>query len=69
MTPCDTLYGKTADELRLLCDELGMPPFAARQLARWLYVRRIEDPMRMTDLAAARRELLRVLGKGGAHNA
>ena len=58
MTPCETLYGRTPDELACLCGALGMPAFAARQLARWLYVRRIEDPLCMTDLSVAHRRLL-----------
>ena len=54
----EALYGKNPDELAALCDELGMPRFAARQIARWLYVRHIEDPLRMTDLSAANRQRL-----------
>ena len=58
MPPHEPLYGKTPDELARLCAELGMPRFAARQLARWLYVRRTEDPALMTDIAAAHRARL-----------
>ena len=53
MTHQESLYGKTPDQLAALCGELGMPRFAARQIARWLYVRHTEDPLRMTDIAAA----------------
>ena len=56
MTEKETLYGKNPEELAALCAELGLPRFAARQIARWLYVRGTEDPMRMTDLAATARE-------------
>ena len=52
MTHQESLYGKTPDQLAALCGELGMPRFAARQIARWLYVRHTEDPLRMTDIAA-----------------
>lgn len=52
------LYGKNLDELTLLAGELGMPRFAARQLARWLYTKHVEDPARMSDLSAAHRALL-----------
>ena len=52
------LYGRSPDELAALCDELGMPRFAAKQLARWLYVRHEEDPLRMTDIAAVHRVAL-----------
>ena len=54
----DFLYGKTPSELAAICDELGMPRFSARQIARWLYVRHVEDPPRMTDLSAANRQRL-----------
>ena len=58
MTHQESLYGKTPDQLAALCCELGMPRFAARQIARWLYVRHTEDPLRMTDIAAAHRQRL-----------
>ena len=58
MTATQTLFGKNLQELATLCNELKMPRFAARQIARWLYVRRVEDPLRMTDIAAANRNLL-----------
>lgn len=56
--PAPHLYGLSPDELAALCDELGMPRFAARQLARWLYVRHEEDPLKMSDLAAVHRAAL-----------
>lgn len=55
MKATESLYGKNPAELAALCRELGMPRFAAGQIARWLYVRHTEDPARMTDLAAAHR--------------
>lgn len=58
MTPPESLYGRNPRELAALCDELGMPRFAARQMARWLYVRHVEDPMLMTDIAAVHRTRL-----------
>lgn len=58
MTAPETLYGKTPEELDALCRDAGMPRFAARQIARWLYVRHVEDPLRMTDIAAAHRQRL-----------
>lgn len=54
----ETLYGKNPAELTALCAESGLPRFAARQIARWLYVRHTEDPLRMTDLPTAARERL-----------
>ena len=58
MAERETLYGKTPEELAALCGGLGMPRFAARQIARWLYVRHTEDPLLMTDIAAAHRQRL-----------
>lgn len=55
MTSSQTLYGKNPQELAAVCASLGMPSFAAKQIARWLYVRHTEDPAQMTDLAAAHR--------------
>ncbi len=54
----EILYGKNPTELAALCAELGMPRFAAGQLARWLYVRHTEDPSAMSDLARKHREAL-----------
>lgn len=53
-----SLYGKNPAELAALCAELGLPRFAAKQIARWLYVRHTEDPMEMSDLSLKNRELL-----------
>lgn len=58
MAVSEPLYGKNPAELAALCAETGLPRFAARQLARWLYVKHIEDPMLMADIPAARRALL-----------
>lgn len=56
--PREILYGKRPEELAAICEQLAMPRFAARQIARWLYVRHVEDPLRMTDLSAANRQRL-----------
>lgn len=56
--PREILYGKSPEELAAICEQLAMPRFAARQIARWLYVRHVEDPLRMTDLSAANRQRL-----------
>ena len=59
MTPSkNTLYGKNPAELKALCAELGLPRFAAGQIARWLYQRHTEDPMAMSDLSLKNRQLL-----------
>lgn len=38
MANTEPLYGKTPDELSELCARLGLPRYAPRQIARWLYV-------------------------------
>ena len=58
MALSETLYGKTPEQLAAVCAELGMPRFAAKQLARWIYAKHVEDPMRMSDIAAAHRAKL-----------
>lgn len=59
MQPLKPLFGLTLNELSALTQELGMPRFAARQMARWLYLKRIEEIDQMTDLSARNRELLK----------
>lgn len=54
----ETLYGKNPQQLAALCQQEGLPRFAAGQIARWLYKRHTEDPARMTDLPAAARTRL-----------
>ena len=52
------LYGLTLNELQTLCAELSLPRFAAKQIARWLYVRRVKTIEEMTDLSKAARAAL-----------
>ena len=53
-----SLYGLTLNELQTLCAELSLPRFAAKQIARWLYVRRVKTIEEMTDLSKAARAAL-----------
>ena len=57
-TPKKSLYGLTLSELQTLCAELSLPRFAAKQIARWLYVRRVKTIEEMTDLSKAARAAL-----------
>ena len=54
----ESLYGKTPDQLAALCGELGMPRFAARQIASWLYRKGADSIGGMTDLSLKNREKL-----------
>ncbi len=52
------LIGMTLPQLREGAAECGMKPFAAKQIARWLYEKRATDIDSMTDLSIrARQEL------------
>ena len=57
-TPQKSLYGLTLNELQTLCADLSLPRFAAKQIARWLYVRRVKSIEEMTDLSKAARAAL-----------
>lgn len=52
------LIGLTLDGLRKVAAECGMPPFSARQMAQWLYVKRVTDIEEMTDLSKRARATL-----------
>ncbi|MBQ4278512.1 MAG: 23S rRNA (adenine(2503)-C(2))-methyltransferase RlmN [Rikenellaceae bacterium] len=52
------LYGKTLDELSGVAAGLGLPRFAARQLAHWLYRRQVGSIDAMTNLSLRAREAL-----------
>ncbi len=54
-----TLYGMTLAELQQMCEELHLPRFAAKQIARWLYRRHITSIDEMTDISAAGRAALK----------
>ena len=54
-----TLYGASLAQLKALCDELDLPRFAHKQIARWLYSRFVTDIDAMTDLSKAAREVLK----------
>lgn len=52
------LVGKTLEELQTVAAACGMPRFAARQLAQWIYVRRVNSIDEMTNISKAHRKLL-----------
>ena len=45
------LLGMTLPRLREVCAEVGLKPFAARQMASWLYQKRATSIDQMTDLS------------------
>ena len=53
------LYGASLAQLKTLCEELGLPRFAHKQIAKWLYSRFVSDIDSMTDLSKVAREILK----------
>ena len=53
------LYGATMEQLKGLCETLGLPRFAPKQIAKWLYTRFVTDIDAMTDLSKLARERLK----------
>ncbi|MBQ8308132.1 MAG: 23S rRNA (adenine(2503)-C(2))-methyltransferase RlmN, partial [Alistipes sp.] len=58
MATLKPLFGLTLNQLRNLCAELELPRFAAGQIARWLYEKRVESVEAMTDLSIKNRAKL-----------
>jgi 23S rRNA (adenine2503-C2)-methyltransferase len=54
----ENLYGKTLNELIIVTSTLGMPGFAARQIADWLYKKEITSVGEMTNLSNKMRDRL-----------
>ena len=53
------LLGQTQSELETLVEELGMPSFTAKQIADWLYKKKVGTIDEMTNLSFDRREKLK----------
>jgi 23S rRNA (adenine2503-C2)-methyltransferase len=56
--PKEKLFGKNLDELIVVTKRVGMPGFAAKQLADWLYKKEIHAIDEMTNLSKKMREIL-----------
>ena len=54
----EKLYGKTLNELISVTKRIGLPGFAAKQIADWLYKKEIRSIEEMTNLSKKTRELL-----------
>ena len=55
------LLGLTLYELKSVCKELGMPVFAAMQIAKWIYERHVTSIDDMTNISKANRMKLETL--------
>ena len=52
------MAGMTLDEMQDAVAALGMPRFVAKQLAQWIYQKRVNDFEQMLNISKANRELL-----------
>lgn len=52
------LLGKTLDDLRIVAEQEHLPSFAAKQMAQWLYQKRVRTIWEMTNLPKAAREAM-----------
>ncbi|MDD3077686.1 MAG: 23S rRNA (adenine(2503)-C(2))-methyltransferase RlmN [Paludibacter sp.] len=52
------LIGKTTEELKTLVTEFGMPAFTGKQIADWLYKKRIFSIEEMTNISAKNKVVL-----------
>lgn len=55
----EILLGKTLEELQAVAKEVGLPRFAGKQLAEWIYVRRAASFDEMTNISLKGREALK----------
>ncbi|MDR1331703.1 MAG: 23S rRNA (adenine(2503)-C(2))-methyltransferase RlmN [Tannerella sp.] len=60
------LLGMTLDELKEVAVGVGLPSYAARQLADWLYKKKVTSIGEMTNLAKTKRALLEASYEVGA---
>lgn len=58
----EPLLGKTLNELHAVAESLGMSRFTAKQMAQWLYVKRVHTIDEMTNLSLINRQRLAEAG-------
>ena len=63
----EALLGKSLLELQSVAQALGMPRYAGKQLAEWLYVRRVTSFDEMTNISVNGRNALRASYSVGRH--
>ncbi|MCR5534939.1 MAG: 23S rRNA (adenine(2503)-C(2))-methyltransferase RlmN [Bacteroidaceae bacterium] len=54
-----SLLGMDLDELKAAVTETGLPAFAAKQVARWIYVQHVSSIDEMTNISLKNREALK----------
>ena len=63
----EILLGKTLAELQAVAQEIGLPRFAGKQLAEWIYVRRATTFDEMSNISLKGREALKARYTIGRH--
>ena len=63
----EVLLGKTLAELQAVAQEVGLPRFAGKQLAEWIYVHRATSFDEMTNISLKGREALKARYTIGRH--
>ena len=58
MEPKQTLLGMTLAEITESVTELNLPKFTAKQIADWVYLKRVKTIDEMTNISLKNRELL-----------
>ena len=61
-----SLLGLTLEELKVVAKNAGMPAFAAKQIASWLYDKKVSSIDEMTNLSLRHREALKDIYQVGA---
>ena len=54
----NSLLGMNLEELKAAVAETGLPAFAAKQVARWIYVQHVGSIDEMTNISLKNREVL-----------
>lgn len=52
------LLGKSVEELQAVAKEVGLPPFTAKQMADWIYQKRVTQIQEMSNISLVGREKL-----------
>lgn len=55
----EQLLGKTPEELKEIALKVGLPAFAGKQIAQWMYGRKVRSVDEMTNISKAGRERLK----------
>ncbi|MCQ2209518.1 MAG: 23S rRNA (adenine(2503)-C(2))-methyltransferase RlmN [Paludibacteraceae bacterium] len=61
----EALLGKTLDDLKQIATSLGFPSYVAKQIANWIYQKRIRSIDQMSNLSLANRQRLSAIYEVG----